>query len=135
MKRSIEERKIVDGIKVRNTKLIYLASAYTVKTGLLKRYRMWLRFKKVTKIAAKLTDMGYFLLCPITQSHEIAKYLPKGRQTDWGFWQHLDTEMIKNCSKLFICLDIPGWEKSTGVQAELEIAKKLNIPVYGVSVL
>lgn len=133
----VDSSSAIEGIKTsrKTSKLVYLASAYTVKTGYFKRLRMWLRFRKVTKIAAKLTDQGYFLLCPITQSHEIAKFLSKGRRRDWEFWKDLDTEMIRNCSRLFVCLDIPGWEKSTGVQAELEICRKLGIPIYGVSVL
>jgi hypothetical protein len=102
--------------------LIYLASPYTDKDpGVRER-----RFEAVTKAAGILMADGEYVFSPITHGHEIAKRckLP----TDWSYWRGYCVVMISCCSLLCVlCID--GWKESVGVQAEIEIAKELGIPV------
>lgn len=101
-----------------NSKLIYLACPYSGNEEQ--------SFEIVTKFAAKLMKDGQFVFSPITHCHPIAKIakLP----TTFDYWAEYDELMIKGCNELWVlCLD--NWEKSKGVKAEIEIAKKINIPI------
>ena len=47
---------------------------------------------------------------------------------DEDFWLNLVSEWINFCDALFVA-EMPIWHNS-GVEYEIELAKKLNIPVY-----
>lgn len=78
-------------------------------------------------IAAHLATKGYIFFCPIIQSHWIA-YYGEISNTSWEYWKNFDTEMLIRCDALLVAT-IPGWEKSIGVQAEIQIAKDLKKPI------
>lgn len=48
--------------------------------------------------------------------------------TDYKFWEEFCVGFIKRCDKVLVLM-IDGWEKSTGVHAEINLAKRLNIPI------
>ncbi len=48
--------------------------------------------------------------------------------TDYSFWVQWCELFMTKCDKLVV-LCIPGWETSVGVQAEIEYASSLNIPI------
>lgn len=102
-------------------KLIYLASPYSHKNNHIQH----LRYEQVCYYAAELTRQGLLVFSPIAHSHGIAKY---GLPTDWQFWQQYDEAMISRCDSLTVLM-LDGWKESKGVQAEIEIAKRLGIPV------
>jgi len=77
-------------------------------------------------IAADLMNKGEYVYSPISSWHHIAKKYSLPR--DWDFWNGLDRQFIKVCSGLYVST-LEGWKESTGVTAEIEIAKELNIPV------
>lgn len=102
--------------------LIYLASPYShpdpaVREG---------RFHEACKMAAVLMREGYLVFSPIAHSHPLA--------AGWGlplvfdYWEAFDRRMIAACDELHV-LQLPGWQESTGVQAEMEIAFELGKPV------
>jgi hypothetical protein len=99
-------------------KVIYLATPYS---GTKKQQEE--RFKAVSLFAGELINKGNIVYSPISHSHPIAKMkdLPK----DWKYWEKVDSYWISCCDEIYIyCLD--GWKESTGVQAEIEIAKSMN---------
>lgn len=107
--------------------MIYLASPYShdnasVRVG---------RFKAVCRHAARLMSEGQVVFSPIAHTHPLSVYgnLP----TDWKFWEKYDTEIIRLCEKVVV-LKLKGWEKSVGVQAEIRIAERLEIPVEYINV-
>ena len=102
--------------------LIYLACPYSHKDSEI----MQNRFLAINKIAAKLMADGYYVFSPISHTHPIALAgtLPRG----WEFWKGYDTVIIKNCKCVLVAM-LDGWGTSTGVQAEIQIAKDLGIPV------
>lgn len=102
--------------------LIYLASPYTHKEDSVKQER----FEKVNKAAARLMVDGYYIFSPISHTRpiEIAGALPG----DWQYWEGYDRAIIKACKGLMV-LRLPGWEKSTGVTAEIKIATELGLPI------
>lgn len=104
------------------TNLIYLACPYSNKIGSIK----YKRFKTVNKVAAKLMKKGYCIFSPISHSTPIELH---GKvHGDWNFWKKQDSCILERCDRLFV-LKLRGWKKSVGVTAEIEIAKKLGIPI------
>lgn len=78
-------------------------------------------------VARDLANSGRKVYAPISSWHRIAtKY---GMRRDWEFWQELDEEFIR-CSKEVHFITLPGWQDSTGVNAETCLAKELNKSIY-----
>jgi hypothetical protein len=48
--------------------------------------------------------------------------------TDWEYWER-NCKAFISVSKKMVILMLPGWDTSTGVNAEFAIAKELDIPV------
>ena len=48
--------------------------------------------------------------------------------SDWESWKRIDTAFISCCKELWVIM-LDGWDESTGVAAEVKIAKELGIPV------
>ena len=51
-----------------------------------------------------------------------------GLPPDWSFWARQDEAHLRRCNQVLV-LPVDGWKESQGVQAEIEIAKWLGIPV------
>ena len=108
--------------------LIYLSSPYTDKNPEVVKER----FNLIVKAAAIFLLDRLFVISPIVHGHpmvEAACELP----SDWKFWQEYCETILIKCKKLYI-IQMPGWENSTGVKAEIEFALKYRIPVYGVDI-
>lgn len=100
--------------------LWYMASPYSHTEQAV----MASRFEAAAEAAAELMRAGWILFSPITHTHPIAQYdLPKG----WEYWQKYDEVMISKCDGLIV-LQLPGWDTSRGVQAEILIAARLGLP-------
>ncbi len=48
--------------------------------------------------------------------------------SDWVFWKNFCLSFLE-CSEEMIVYKLEGWDKSTGVLDEIEIAKSMNIPI------
>lgn len=102
--------------------LVYLACPYSHPELSVREDR----FNKVNEITAKLTNSGLSVFSPISMTHPLAtKHSLPG---DWEFWKKFDTDFI-SCANTLYVLTIDGWEKSTGVQAEIVIARNQRIPI------
>jgi hypothetical protein len=106
------------------SELIYLAVPYTHKD----HFMMVARSLLANKVAAKLMAKGKYIFSPISYTHPIAEagngILPRG----WEYWQGYDRRILSCCNRILI-LRLPGWETSTGVQAEIKIGQELGIPI------
>ncbi len=105
------------------SELIYLATPYnhTEREVVTTRYLM------VNKVAAKLMSEGKYIFSPISHNHSIIREsnnLPRG----WEYWQGYDKCMLSMCNKIIV-LKLPGWQESSGVSAEIKIAKEFEIPI------
>jgi len=103
-------------------KIVYLAAPYSHKDPAIKQSR----FEQINKVAAKLMSEGVILFSPISHTHPIA--LAGSLPGNWEFWATYDRAILENCKKIIV-LKLDGWKESTGVSAEIDIAKELNIPV------
>lgn len=78
------------------------------------------RFEKVNEVTAYLLRRGKTIISPISMMHPVSQYgLPK----DWDFWSKVDKNFITISTSVLV-LKLKGWESSTGVNAEIEYAKK-----------
>ena len=105
-----------------NPELIYLASPYShIHPHIMDR-----RHAAVCKAAANFLVSGHTIYSPIAHMHPIQEIaeLP----TDWDFWERFDTIMLQRCQRVWV-LQIPGWDQSKGVAAEIAIAIGLGLPV------
>ena len=104
-------------------KLTYLACPYTSDDAEL----MNKRFDDVCLVAGglmKTTDKVIY--SPISHCHPIA--MQTSLPTGWKFWERIDRTYLEYCCEMIV-LTLPGWEESTGVQAEIKIAEELGIPI------
>lgn len=100
----------------------YLGLPYTDDDPLMKDWRA----EVSNIIAAELTKQGRIIFAPISAWHHIAKkYKLPGT---FEYWLRLDEEFIKVSKKLLI-ITLPGWKESKGVNEEIKLAKKYNIPI------
>ena len=84
------------------------------------------RFEAVTDKTGELMNAGHIVYSPITACHPVAKKCALPRT--WDYWEQLDRTFIAWADEVWI-LKLDGWEKSTGVNAEIGIAKELGKPV------
>jgi len=110
-------------------KLIYLASPYTYKGNgdkITKSVIEEQNFEAVCRVASRLMKEGTKLFSPIAHCHPIA--MAGGLPTDWRFWQDYCRATLGRCDEIWVLM-LDGWKESTGVQAEIELAIKLGLPV------
>lgn len=102
--------------------MIYLATPYAHEDPAV----MERRFDAVTRFAGRLMQLGVLVYSPITHNHPIATRIDLPRT--WDYWAQFDLAILATCSQLLV-LKLDGWQKSTGVRAEIEYAEEHGIPV------
>ena len=102
---------------------IYLATPYKHPNPDVRQER----YQRVTLAATMLILMGYNAYSPITHNYPImtSGKIPGG----WDFWGKFDSLQLIG-SDMLVVLRLPGWEQSTGVTAEIGIAKTRGMPTY-----
>ena len=75
--------------------------------------------------AARMVAEGHIIYSPVVHCWPL--HLAAELPSSFAFWQRHNFGILRNASELWV-LDIPGWQTSTGVQAELEFAKLAHIP-------
>ncbi len=101
---------------------LYLASPYSHE----KKEVEEVRYEANLHVASQLFRLGHIVYSPIVAWHEAAKRhrLPTG----YGAYQELNKFFIEQMQEFWV-LDLAGWEKSIGVQAETNYAIFLFKPV------
>lgn len=100
---------------------VYLASPYSHRLPEV----MVSRWRVVCRIAANLMQKGIFVYSPIAHNHPCVEF---GCPRTWEFWEQYDRAFLNVCSRMLIA-NIEGWETSTGVNAEIVIAKDIGLQV------
>ncbi len=101
--------------------MIYLASPYTHPNPVVREKR----FDAACAAAAWLMRAGLSVYAPIAHSHPLVRY---GLPIEWEFWQANDCEHMKRCNELLV-LTLDGWKTSRGVQAEIDLAIEMGLPI------
>jgi hypothetical protein len=102
---------------------IYLACPYTHRLAARRRER----FEAATMAAAALMARGHIVYSPITHGHPIGIL---GRVPgDWSYWKDHCLSFLRGWAEELHIVCMPGWEDSTGVQAEIQMAADMGLPV------
>ncbi len=101
--------------------MIYLASPYTDPNPAVREFRA----REACRITAALIRAGRVIYSPIVSSHPLVEY---GMPTDWEFWKRFDRDIIRRCDSMIVLM-LDGWDKSVGVNAEIEIAEACGLAV------
>lgn len=102
---------------------IYLATPYS-------KYPAGIEAANImaSKYAARFIELGFHVFCPIAHSHSIAMH---GNLTakDHDIWMPLDLAFMESSYALVVALE-EGWDKSVGVQMEIEYFNTHKKPVH-----
>jgi len=107
---------------------IYLASPYTHHDPLERNDR----FKVACWAAGKLMRMGLSVFSPIAHSHPIE--VESGEVKGGVFWKKQDVPLLRHADALYVLM-LDGWNESSGIAWEVEMADQLNIPVTFVDIV
>lgn len=99
--------------------MIYLASPYSDPSPEVKQ----MRFRAACVATGHLINQGHVVFSPIASTHPVKVLSDLGGE--WDHWKNYDTEIISRCDAVWV-LQIEGWEKSVGLQAEIQLAEELG---------
>lgn len=102
--------------------LVYLAVPYTHPDKAVQQAR----FEAVNKMASRLMMQGLKIFSPISHTHPIA--MAGEMPTGWEFWRDFDFAYLTHCYKLMV-YKLEGWDRSTGVTAEIKMATELGLEI------
>lgn len=103
--------------------IIYLAAPYKHEKESVIEYRV----DQVNKKAAQLMEQGYIIFSSVSHSHPISKYCQVD-PCNSDFWLKQDLPFLHVCDELWI-YRLQGWDKSVGIQKEIEYAIRLGKPI------
>lgn len=103
--------------------LIYLASPYTDPKLSVRR----LRFRQVRRVAATLMEKGLFVFCPVVHGHCIDEVAE--REIPYEYWLTTTADFLARSDKLYVAM-LKGWELSRGIQQEIDLAKRMSLPIF-----
>lgn len=105
---------------------IYLASPYThPDPGVMHE-----RYISAAEYCARLLQEERFIYSPIVHCHDLAQRFALPR--DINFWHSYNTTMLRLAREMHI-LTLPGWERSHGVQYEIDVASTIQLPLSYIS--
>jgi len=120
MSEYIDETPIeeIDWLDVRGKLgIVYLAAPYSAGDEELERERV----RKVTEVAGKLIDAGYYVFSPLTYTERIAD---NGHQPPVG-WYDFDLTFLQYCGAIVV-LQLDGWSESHGVKLEIQSFRRIR---------
>lgn len=104
------------------SKIIYFASPYSDKDEQV----VQLRVQKTSQMVAKLVSEGNVVISPIVYGHTLLQI--HEMPSDWNFWKNFCQTFLLKCDEMIVYM-LDGWDKSTGVLAEIELAKEMGMKV------
>ncbi len=116
-------------------KLWYIAAPYSAGTDI---FLLLYRKKQQELVIGSLAALGVFCLDPLA-NHYVVETLKVSNgpslPTDFAFWDGFCHRSLKACDGIVVCDNIPGWDSSRGVAAEIKYASELGIPLIYASEL
>lgn len=101
--------------------VIYLASPYSHPDPAVRQRR----YEAAVAGAAELWRRGHVVFSPIAHSHPIALH---GIEGTWEQWLEFDTAILAICDELRVLM-MEGWDESSGVAAEVQVASARGIAI------
>lgn len=84
------------------------------------------RYDQMVRFCNEQYKLGNPVYSPIVHNHPIALY--GGLPRTWDFWSKIDFAMLELCETMWV-IQLPGWDKSVGVKAEIAFCQENAIPV------
>lgn len=106
--------------------MIYIGQPYTHSDFEV----MAARFKIAEFLTAEYMKAGDIVYSPIVHCHKIAVHYKM--PTNWEFWEKYDLGILERCDTMRV-LQMPGWDKSRGLQAEMKYAEENKKEIIFVS--
>ena len=104
--------------------VIYMASPYNDEDPKV----VEMRYESVSMIAGKLMLKHKIApILPISSFHSVVKHSDISA-LGWDYWAQIDTALLSKADELWVIM-IDGWVESTGVNAEVDIAKGMGLRV------
>ena len=102
--------------------LVYLAAPYTEVTGDKDLY-----MKGIMAVAGEwmISHPDHHVVTPLIGHYML--HVP-GVGTDWGFWERYSIDLLRRCDAILVVRQ--NWHRSVGVEAEMQIAKELNLAIF-----
>lgn len=100
-------------------KVVYIAGKYRGPNA----WAVEQNIRAAEEVAARVWAMGLVALCPHANSRHM-----EGVASDEHFLAGT-LELMRRCDAVVL---VPGWGSSAGTRAEIEEAKRLGIPVFGI---
>lgn len=110
--------------------MIYIASPYSsgLEGPAAKRMEEKRYLEVLTFVTLLLTTSKLPVFSPIVYLHPIAVANEGKLGTDARFWAKFNTAFLRKSEAMFV-LQLPGWQQSRGVKAEIAMAQLLDIPI------
>lgn len=102
-------------------KVVFVSFPYSHQSKDITQWRM----RMFRKYAGQLLTQGIHVVSPMSMLDVVTS---TGKDVNWNTWQAYCESILLKCDELWI-LDLPGWDKSDGVQGEIKFAKAHRIPV------
>jgi hypothetical protein len=101
--------------------MIYLASPYTHSDPSVREAR----FDAACLATVALVRAGHVVFSPIVHGHPLVRFdLP----IEWDYWERFDCEHLRRCDEMVVLM-LEGWRESRGVQAEIDLAIEMDLPI------
>ena len=101
--------------------MIYLASPYSHLDPSVREAR----FDAACQATVELVRAGHVVFSPIVHGHPLVRFdLP----TTWEYWERFDREYLRRCDEMLVLM-LDGWRESRGVQAEIDLAIEMDLPI------
>lgn len=104
--------------------MIYLAAPYTHDNPLIQAQRAAI----ITRVAAAIAATDRPVFSPITHGVAMVEHLPIELVRDHAFWMRQCMALLIKADSLMV-LEMPGWTRSQGVQAEIAKAIAMGMPI------
>ena len=101
--------------------MIYLASPYTHFDLIVREAR----FDAACLATAEMVRAGHAVFSPIVHGHPLVRF---GLPFDWDYWERFDREYLRRCDEMVVLM-LDGWRESRGVQAEIDLAIDMDLPI------
>ncbi len=104
--------------------LVYIASPLSSSD----EEEMDRRYHEACRLTAEMVEAGITAVSPVVHAYPMARHWKLGM--GWRQWKDLDLALLRGSSCLVVATEVPGWDESVGVKAEIEAAQEWGIPIH-----
>lgn len=97
--------------------IVYVAGPYTAADS----WRREENIRRAEELSLEVLRIGHYPICPHTMSRFFFGQVPEAVAIAWGL------DLVRVSEALLL---VSGWQDSAGTRTEIELARKLGLPVY-----